>query len=388
MFSAIIFSGLRSIVLSLFFAAASFSVQGQDTSRLQVSLLTCTPGEELYSTFGHSALRVVDSVKNTDYIFNYGTFMFDDDFYIKFMKGKLDYFLSVDETANFIQQYQYEKRGITEQVLNLSVSEKNNLYQLLKNNIKEENKYYKYDFFYDNCTTRLRDLLQKQTDTTIYLPPVMPAGTTFRSAIHFYLDKGNMHWSKLGIDILLGYPCDAVMKKNEDGFLPYNLLQSLDTVNTSLHLVKSEKDLYNFVPLNKGEIIFTPFVIFGLLALAIIALGFIRNKFIRLFHTSFGVLHYFLTGLLGILLIIMWTATDHAMCRNNFNLLWAWPTHVMMAFFYNSKKSWVKKYFGFNALVMLLLLAGWYWLPQQLNTALIPFAVLQLFYSAKKYFKQ
>ncbi len=380
------FKSLNIILLNFLMLIVSLSTKAQDSSRLQISLLTCTPGQDLYATFGHSALRVIDSSNNTDVVYNYGTFMFDEGFYLKFMRGKLDYFLSVDETSNFIHDYQYEKRGITEQVLNLTNAEKNVLYKAIKENSKIQNRIYKYDFFFDNCTTRLRDLLQKQKDSTLALPAVMPAGTTFRNAIHYYLDKGKMHWSKLGIDILLGYPCDAVMKNNQDGFLPFNLLKSLDSTNNKYHLVATEKDLYNYIPLDEEKTIFTPLFIFSLIVIAIISLGFVKLKAFQITQRAIIVFFYFLFGLLGILLIIMWTVTDHAMCRNNFNLLWAWPTHVVMAFFYFSKKQWVKKYFGINAMLMTILLLTWFFIPQKLNVALIPFVVMQLWFSWKKYY--
>jgi hypothetical protein len=103
----------------------SFSSNAQDSSRLRVSLLTCSPGEELYSIFGHSAIRIIDSNSVTDYVFNYGTFDFDDpNFYIKFVKGKLLYFISIERTNDFIEFYKYENRSVSEQVLSLSAEEK------------------------------------------------------------------------------------------------------------------------------------------------------------------------------------------------------------------------------------------------------------------------
>jgi hypothetical protein len=79
----------------------------------------------------------------------------------------------------------------------------------------------------------------------------------------------------------------------------------------------------------------------------------------------------------------MWLGTDHSMCKNNFNLLWAFPPHFIMAFFVNSKKAWVKKYFVLNSGLLILLLLSWFFLPQQLNTGLIPFVLLLLYRSAR-----
>ena len=163
--------------LLLLLALLPYFAKAQDDScTLRISLLTCTPGEELYSTFGHSAIRVVDLRNNTDLIFNYGTFDFNDpDFYKKFVQGKLLYFVSVDSIQNFLWEYEYFKRGVMEQVLNLTCAEKQNMIAALFENAKEENKYYRYDFNYDNCTTRLRDILEKATGKPLKSANILPS---------------------------------------------------------------------------------------------------------------------------------------------------------------------------------------------------------------------
>lgn len=375
---------LRCIFFILNFSFLIFhSAAAQDSSRLRISLLTCTPGEELYSTFGHSAFRVIDSTGLTDMVYNYGTFNFEDDgFYLKFVRGKLLYYVSAEYFSDFRDLYQSTNRGITEQVLNLSGAEKISIRHFLNENIKEENRFYKYDFFFDNCTTRLRDILKKQHDSAFCKNFVMPDGSRFRQAIHQYLDKNNKDWSKLGIDILLGQPCDAVMTAEQMQFLPDNLMLSLDSSKKTMIL--SSENLYP-VTLNKAsKIFFTPFIVFGLLLIGIVLLGFIKNKYAQAFLQGFDGLFFFLTGVLGIILILMWTATDHAMCKNNFNLIWAWPTHTFMAFFVNSKKSWVKKYFKFTAVALMGVLISWFFLPQQMNNGLLPLVLLLIYRSVKK----
>jgi len=364
------------------FAHLPICTFAQDTSRLQISLLTCTPGEELYSTFGHSAFRVVDSNSVTDLVYNYGTFNFGDDgFYLKFIRGKLLYYLSVEDFRGFKASYQYENRGITEQVLSLSAVEKINIRHFLNENLKEENRFYKYDFFFDNCTSRLRDIIKKQHDSAFCQKPVMPVGSRFRQAIHQYLDANGQYWSELGIDILLGQPCDAVMTPEQMQFLPDNLMKSLDSSNANHQLVLSETNLYPITVEDNKSSFFTPFVVFSLLFLIIALIGFWKHPFARAFLVGFDGMFFFLTGLLGIILIFMWTATDHAMCKNNFNLLWALPTNAVMAFFLASKKNWVKKYFRFTAIIWALLLLAWFFLPQQMNNGLIPVVLLLIWRS-------
>ncbi len=381
---------LRTKKLALFlifnFSFLIFNSAGaQDTSHLRISLLTCTPGEELYSTFGHSAYRVVDSNAVTDIVYNYGTFNFDDDgFYLKFVRGKLLYYVSAEYFSDFKDLYQSTNRGITEQVLNLSAAEKITIRYFLNENLKEENKYYKYDFFFDNCTTRLRDILKKQHDSSFCQKPVMPAGSRFRQAIHQYLDKNGKDWSKLGIDILLGQPCDAVMTAEQMQFLPDNLMISLDSSNHPM--VVSSRNLYSIQEDKNKNSFFTPMTVFAMLLALIILLGFTKNRFVQGFLQGFDGLFFFFVGLLGIILILMWTATDHQMCKNNFNLLWAWPTHAVIAFFVNSKKAWVRKYFRFTTIALVVVLLSWFFLPQQMNNGLIPLVLLLIYRSAAKAF--
>lgn len=375
------------IYFSLFIINCSFT---QDSSHLRISLLTCTPGNELYSIFGHSAFRVVDSSKafNDDYrdiVYNYGTFNFDDEgFYLKFARGKLLYYVSIENFEDFKYLYQATNRGITEQVLNLTAAEKVTVQSFLNNNLKEENKYYKYDFFFDNCTTRLRDIIKKNHDSSFTVKPVMPVGTTFRQAIYQYLDKGKQPWSKLGIDILLGKPCDGVMTAEQMQFLPDNLMISLDSA--SHPLILSHQNLYAVNENTDKGSFFTPFVVFVLLLVAIAALSFVKNKYVQIFLQGFDGILFFSTGLLGIILIFMWTSTDHSMTKDNFNLLWAWPTHFVTSFFVTSKKSWVKKYFAFTAAALAIVLLAWFFLPQNMNTGLIPFVLLLIYRSANKSF--
>ena len=327
---------------------------------------------------------MIDSNSVTDIVYNYGTFNFDDEgFYLKFIRGKLLYYISIEHFEDFKFLYQATGRGMTEQLLDLSAAEKQSIRHALNENLKEENKYYQYDFFLDNCTTRLRDLLVNNKDPKPLLPAVMPVNTRFRQAIHQYLDNGKQYWSKLGIDILLGAPTDAVMTPAQQQFLPDNLMMALDSCK-NVSLVSSSKNLYD-IPGNsdKGSW-FTPMLFFSLLLLFFILLSLSKNKFLQAILKGLDGSLFFLTGLLGIILILMWTATDHSMTKNNYNILWAWPTHIIMSFFINSNKSFVKRYFLVTSIGLVILLLTWFFLPQQLNNALLPFVLLLLYRSAMK----
>jgi len=384
------FSGLI-IVLIIFLSQPVTTLSAQDSSRLRISLLTCSPGDELYSLFGHSAIRVIDSNSVSDIVYNYGTFNFDDKgFYLKFIRGKLLYYISTENFNDadgywgFKSLYQQTNRGITEQVLDLSAAEKINLRKSLNENLQEANKYYKYDFFLDNCTTRLRDLIVKIKNPSPLLPAVMPADTRFRQAIHQYLDKGKQHWSKLGIDILLGAPTDAVMTASQQQFLPDNLMKAMDYSNP--RTVRSSAELYQLSKTENAGSWFTPMFFFCSLLLLYVLLGFSKNKAMQMTLKGLDGLLFFTTGSLGIILIFMWTGTDHSMTKNNYNLLWALPSHNVCSFFIGSKNKIVKKYFLFTAISLVIVLLAWFFLPQQLNNALIPFALLLLYRSLMIYF--
>jgi hypothetical protein len=353
-------------------------------SRLQISLLTCTPGEELNETFGHSALRVIDSNSVTDHVYNYGTFDFEDkNFYVKFIKGKLKYFVNIDQFQEFTFFYQQANRGITEQVLNLTEQEKQNIYQALIENIKEENKYYQYDFFLDNCTTRLRDIIEKYKQPKPILPSVMPTSYTFRNAIHQYLDKNNKAWSKLGIDILLGARTDAVMTVEQQKFLPENLMHSLDSTKNT-NIVSSSQQLYLYDSTNIKSSFFTPLFLSSAILLFFVLLSLFKNNFSKKLLRFFDGFLFFITGALGILLIFMWVGTDHIMTKSNYNLLWASPLFIVYAFLLNKASKQVKKVSLFVSIYLLLVLCSWFFLPQLMNNGLLPIVVLLAWRSFSK----
>ncbi len=346
-----------------------------DSSHLRISLITCSPGAELYSTFGHSAIRVVDSAVFTDKVYNYGTFLFDDDFYMNFVKGRLLYYLSVEEYREFVAFYRQEQRSISEQVLNLTGAEKLKLQKALITNATDQNRFYKYQFLFDNCATRIRDIVKSNTDEQVTFKKIIPADEiTFREMIHSYLHKTGNDWSGVGIDILLGMSLDKKVKNEEAMFLPDYLAKGFDSAyNGSRRLLLSTNTIYTAPQsLNEKGSALTPFVVFTIIVVIYLLIAFWSRRA----GTILDFILFFVTGLLGVLLVFMWTATDHADCKNNFNLLWALPTHLIASFFILSKKKWVKKYWRYTAILHTAILLLWFFLPQQLNNALIPIVAL------------
>ena len=365
---------MKRLLFAFLLFTFHFSPAQTDSCGIRISLLTCTPGQELYSTFGHSALRVFDSVNNADLVFNYGTFDFyDPQFYNKFVKGKLLYFVSIDTLPSFLAEYDYYKRGIVEQAINISCADKQKLRSALFENAKEENKYYRYDFNYDNCTTRLRDMLEKAAGKQLETKNILPKpGTTFRHLIHTYLDKGGQQWSKLGIDMLLGNPMDKKVTNREAMFLPDYLLMAFDSSKLNKQpVVQEKKILLNYFESYKTKSGITPFIVFGVLFFLIAALSFFTRSSWNLLFKAFDFFFFVFVGLIGVLILFMWFGTEHAMCRNNFNLLWALPTHLPVAFLLFNKKQWINNYFRFIFFYTIALLLAWFFLPQQFNTALL-----------------
>jgi Domain of unknown function (DUF4105) len=274
-----------------------------DSCRLRLSLLTCSPGQELYSLFGHSALRLIDSSYGIDIIFNYGTFNFDDpDFYAKFGRGNMLYYVSVETMNDFAEQYRYEKRSITEQLLSLSCSEKEKLSAFLKENTKEENKYYLYNFLFDNCSSRLKDIVEKNTADPLQFQNILPSqSTTFRNLIHEYLDKGHQPWTKLGLDLLLGSALDVAVKNEQALFLPEYLMKAFDNGKTGNKKLVSNKQLVLSVesPIEESRLP-QPLVFFTLLLVLVAGVSLLKSNWSNPILRIFDFVLFFTAGLTGL----------------------------------------------------------------------------------------
>jgi hypothetical protein len=367
---------VRKVCLLFAFIIVLFSQKStarDSSSHLRISLLTAGAAEELYSTWGHTAVRIIDAVKQTDIVYNFGFFDFNDpDFYTKFTRGKLDYFLVAQSFPDFMYEYQVEKRSVIEQVLQLTDSISLSVQQILDQTLNSPARVYKYDFLYNNCTSRVRDIFIKYAGLKAE-HALVPAGTTFRNMLHEYLDKGHP-WSKLGIDLLLGSPIDKVVNNTESMFLPEYLMKGVDS---SGNLVLQKTVLNNGTPgpMPNGKL---PLYIFSVIAIIIIGISVIKNKTARFVTRALDITLFLVTGLLGCFLLFMWFGTDHKACAANYNLLWALPTNLLVIFALRKKPSWLQKYFYLCMAIHTLTLLLWFWLPQQLNIALIPVVVLLL----------
>jgi hypothetical protein len=363
------------LVLILF---GHFGKAQEEPSALRISLITCTPGAELYSVFGHNALRIVDSAAGTDIAYNFGTFNFDDpDFYTKFVRGKLQYYLSQENFSDFLYAYQYFKRGVSEQVLNLTEKEKKEIQRALFENLTEENRYYKYDFFYDNCSTRLRDIIFKTKSNQAFNPPQFVAnGLTFRDHLHTYLDRAEMKWTRLGIDLILGLKADRKMSVSNAMFLPEFLAKGVNAteVNGQKLVVEENTLLPDQQPTpTRDSFLLTPFFIF--LIIAILMMLPLGNKIpaYAKFQRVLQKIVFISAGLLGLLMLFLWIGTDHQTMTNNLNLFWAFPLHLVLVFKENNLPGWLKRYTIFYPAYVVVLLLVAAFVP-----GLVPFAIYPL----------
>jgi hypothetical protein len=268
-------------------------------------------------------------------------------------------------------------------MLQLSCEEKQRLYTALQTNAQEQNRYYKYDFLFDNCTTRAGDIVVKNTDSLVVFKNILPKDhPTFRNLIHSYLNAGHEYWSKLGIDILLGAKLDRKVTNREAMFLPDYLLKGFDSASINNHpLVTPPQTILQMLSPLAEKSFFTPALVFSLLLVVVVAISFFSSKWARTIISIFDFLFFFTLGLSGLLLLFMWFGTDHKVCQNNYNLFWALPTNVVMAFFVHSKRLWVQKYFRIVSWLTLVLLVTWFLLPQQMNNALLPIVLLIVYRS-------
>lgn len=306
-------------LLLLFSILSMFQLTAQQTQlspNAEISILTIGPGDNLNDAFGHNGFRIKDRSVGMDIVFGYGEYDFETpNFYLKFAQGKLNYKISLDYFSDFYHQYaKVYNRTIEEQVLNLSQTEKQNLYDFLLNNYQPENRKYLYDFFYDNCATKIRDVAENAIEGTIEFKPADNfKPKTFRNLI--YDHTGRNTWGSFGIDVALGAVIDKEASPREHMYLPTYIHDFFEnaTLNGNKKLVKKSKVLYQRVePLTKSNFLWSPLMIFGILSLFILYITYrdfknnSRSKWL-------DVCLFAITGTIGIVVLLLWFATDHSL---------------------------------------------------------------------------
>ncbi|MEP6466105.1 MAG: hypothetical protein ABJB05_07350, partial [Parafilimonas sp.] len=242
-----------------------------------------------------------------------------------------------------------------------------------------DNKFYIYDGYSDNCTTRIKNIVYNSLQNANITTNIIPDGTTKRDLMHYYLENGSQLWSELGLDIIVGSAIDKKISNDEAMYVPEFFMKGLNnTVYKSAPLVKSFRSILNGNDQQKPTWKYVPLVITSIICLLIFFVSTLKTKWSYTFIKFIDALLLYVTGLLGILILLMWFATDHIECKNNFNIVWALPSNFIIAFFLFKKPAWLSSYFFIVAIITALFLASWFWLPQQINIALLPIVILLL----------
>jgi hypothetical protein len=335
----------------------------QDTSsfkpRIQFSIITCDAGEDIYTIWGHTAIRVVDSVNNTDIVFNYGTFNFNEpNFIAKFLKGDLLYFVSVNNYSDFLYEYQFEKRNVYEQVLKLSTAEKIKWYTALQENMMGDNRFYLYNFISDNCTTRVKDGLFKNTNFQATSLPVK----SYRSEVVSAPYKQGLPWIGLGIDLLLGAYSDQKPSDNQAGFLPF-LLHTQIASTGRLVLKENVLTYASEKPVSSNSPIYILLALLLFYAFCSKWNSLITQRIAKVIDVI--LLVSFTVG--GSLMVYMSLISKHTACHQNYNLMWMHPLYFIALVFYFIPS----KAIGQISMLFLASIAGLiitsYWLPQHFS---------------------
>lgn len=358
----------------------------QENPGAEIYLLTCGPGTETYSVYGHSALRIVIPEKKSDLVYNWGVFDFDTpNFAWKFAKGRLNYSLGVNSYKSFLSEYFMDQRWMVSQKFNLDTADIEKLFVLLAENLKPENIKYRYDFFYDDCSTRIRDLMEKVFGDNLLYPPEKPEKElqTFRSLTGEYEEV--YPWTRMGIDLLLGAPADKKASFRDRMFLPIDLKNGLSELllrrnGKMIPLLKNPEVVVDFKQPAPGERLFTsPMFIFSLVLIALIILtGLIREK---KWNNVLDISLFSLFSVLAILMIFFNFFTNHQQLRPNLNIIWLNPFILACLASLILKKDW-KIWFRivfFMCVLFLLLLVI---LPQHINNAYFPVIVILILRSS------
>lgn len=374
-FRAVNKTKLGYLFLRLFFAFCLWSNPCSllaKENNVQVSLLTCSSGDQIYTTFGHSALRVQLPKSDKDFVYDFGIFDFNTpNFLFKFLKGDLNYRLSIRNFESFINEYKRANRYVIEQKLNFSTNEAYELIKTVSELYNSDGRYYRYNFLYDNCSTRLRELIfNTKLDAISYEKEEQ---LSYRDNLKTYLK--NKPWVALGIDLLLGAPTDRFIDVKQQMYLPYQLSENLEKFKITVNgvedgLVEAPEIIYQASRPKLKQGFFTPLVVFwGLFIILGVALLF-QPRWVRFV----GPIVYIAYGLIGVVVAFMWFGTLHDATKFNWNILWANPLFLISPFLF-------KGIFGLNYLrvvttICLLFMVTWTFIPQYFNMAILPMLLL------------
>lgn len=385
--------GLFLAAVLFLLPAFSATVQAQATqppvdslsADAQLSLITILPGNDVYSAVGgHSALRVYDPQLGLDATYNYGTFDFGNlwTFIPNFAYGKLDYFLSVGSYPRAAHYYwTVEERPIIEQVLNLTQAQKQAIYRYLEINARPENRTYRYDFFFDNCSTRIRDVLDVALGEQVRFNWDETPSPSFRQLLDAPLV--DQPWLDFGLDVLLGAPADRATTEREATYQPLVLMAAFDDAQVmhdgTLHPLVARTDTVAWSEQRGDPPPGFPWPqVVGWLLLGVGLVHSVRTlRRPAAGRSWFDAALLFFAGLVGLVLAFLWLLSEHAVTKLNVDALWAWPTHLIAAFAFlrPQKPRWLAPYLLLTAIVAAVTLLGWPFWPY-LHPAVLPLTLL------------
>ena len=345
-------------------------------SQYDISILTIGPGNSLSDAFGHSGIRVIDKQNNFDIVFNYGVYDYNaPNFYSNFVKGRPIYSLGLNNYEDFYNSYVKQSRQIIEQKINLSEYQKKLLVNKLITNSREANRSYQYNYFENNCSTKIADIfneiLEKEIENENY---DLDATTlnSYRKLVYKHISPNS--WGALGIDICLGAVIDRNISLKDELFLPYNLKSYFDNLGSlnikDGNLVETNVIYGEYSDYTENS--FSPVYVILILSLIIILITFF--DYIRRSKTAIlDVILLLITGLIGLLLIYLWFFSNHIASAWNYNLLWAMPFNLILVYglLKKNKSKWILSYLKFSILMLLLLSLHWVIGVQVFNISLI-----------------
>lgn len=379
-FKTKLFVPILIIVLQLF--VKDLILANYDSVR--ISLLTFGKGNSVADVWGHTGIRVLNADNGTDLVYNYGTYDFNQpNFLLKFLRGKLKYSLSFNDFDQTIRFYTYYHRDVFEQVLNLDSLEKLKVLELLEKNYLPENRFYLYDFFYDNCSTRPLSIITNSLQSKLIFTEYQE-----RKTFRHYLDEeiNDRPWLDFGIDLILGMNADKYPDQFQKSFLPLNLKSELSKsqilkAGQSESFVIEEKTIAAFDQVNKRfPLLLKPAGIFTLLfAIEILIFGFLYFKSPKSFIV-YDKIWFAIALLAGLIITFLWFFTDHTATLNNFNYMVFNPLYLFL-FFKNVKLKYLISII--LSILLLIVLLGFAILPQEFNMAVLPIAGLLLLKTVK-----
>lgn len=327
----------------LLFLLISMQVFAQLSENSSISIVTVAPGRELYSRFGHTMVLIQDPDQGIDKAYSYGTFDFQtDNFYWKFLKGTLPYTISANQFSDVVYFYsKIENRSLIAQKLDLSLQQRNEIFQRLETNLLPQNKEYQYKFFYDNCSTRVGEVFEKQNG--IQIPWVKIDSLqqlSYRQWMNKYLP--NNSWVTFGMNLALGYRSDVKASSRQSTYIPDNLFYAFNYAkNGNIPLVKEIIPLYESTDNTTAEIaIFGPIFVLILLSILVLFVS-IQNK---KFQFTVDKIVFTVYGLLAWLIFFLATGTNHEVMSWNASILMLLPSHFPLVFWFanpNKKDPWV-----------------------------------------------